>query len=86
MTFEHGAYRATYHYTPISLTGFKRLKCTGCGKTVRRQKTFTQTMNPFNKNAEGKPASRAEIMDKLRLEVAEWEQKEVTCSWCAESE
>lgn len=40
----------------------------------RRQQThvFMQTINPYNKNADGSQKSRIQIMDELRKERDKW--------------
>ena len=43
------------------------------GKKRRRQKTFYQTVNPFNKNADGSVKTRAEVYAAVRAEARAWE-------------
>jgi hypothetical protein len=42
------------------------------GKSRQRTKTFWQTMNPFNVNADGLMKSRDEILEQLRAERDKW--------------
>lgn len=42
------------------------------GKKRQQTRTFMQTVNPFNKNANGTPKSREEIMVELRAERDGW--------------
>jgi len=41
----------------------------------RQQKTFWQTLNPLNKNKQGLPKTRAEIMADLQAEAGAWQQE-----------
>jgi hypothetical protein len=58
------------------------IRCTSCRKRMTRQMTFTQTVNPFNKNADGEPASPAEIYANLRAEGAKWQPDDELCRTC----
>lgn len=66
--FDDVKYRAT-----------KRCSCTRCDKIVRRSKTFSQTLNPFNKNKDGIPKNRGEILEDLVVEAKDWQ---ITCEIC----
>ncbi len=66
-------------FREIKLTGHKTGICTTCGKKHKRQKTFSQTLNPFNK-IDGLPKTTSEIYSELGLEIKEWEQKSITCN------
>jgi len=72
----------TYRYAEVAWPTSKRLQCPDCGKKLRRQTTFSQTLNPFNRNAEGQPKTRQEILAELRAEAAEWEQTPEQCTPC----
>ena len=43
------------------------------GKKRKRQKTFEQTINPFNKNPDGSVKTRADIIKELNSECRKWE-------------
>lgn len=45
------------------------------GKKRQETKFFSQTINPFNKNAQGLMKTRDEIMAELYTEKAEWLRK-----------
>jgi hypothetical protein len=64
----------TTRFEEVRRTGSKTVPCESCGKKLRRQTTFTNTISPFNKNADGHPRSRAEIWDHLGEQVADWER------------
>ena len=60
----------------------KRVKCSNCNKTVRRQKTFSQTLNPFNKNKDGSLKNRLQIKDELVEEASKWRKVPTLCGKC----
>lgn len=62
-----------YRFQDVKRTAKRRLPCHECGKKISRQTTFMQTINPFNKNAEGYPKSYREIWDELGVKCREWE-------------
>lgn len=54
---------------------FKLITHTAIGKTKdgkKRQKTFSQTLNPFNKNSNGEPKSEIEIRRELIDLAGKW--------------
>ena len=69
-------------YEQLQTAAVKSLPCPGCGRKVRRQRTFTQTLNPFNRNAAGDPKTRPEVYESLRAKAAAWRAEPVTCSRC----
>lgn len=66
-------YTVTSRFEEVSFTATKTGKCPSCGKSVRRAKRFEQTINPFNKNSEGKIKDRREIQTELHAEAEAWE-------------
>jgi hypothetical protein len=66
----------------VKFSAAKRYKCATCGKTVRRQRTFEQTLSPWNKNAAGEEATRSEVVEKLRAEAAAWGAAPDYCTDC----
>lgn len=44
------------------------------GKKKRQQKTFTQTVNPFNKNEDGTIKSYSEVQAAVNAERDAWEK------------
>jgi hypothetical protein len=71
-----------YRFEQIKATGKKRVPCEGgCGKKVSRQMTFTKTVNPFNKNADGTVKTREEVRESVQAEAGEW-QRDETGEWC----
>lgn len=47
------------------------------GKKRQKTKKFQQTLNPFNKNADGIPKTRQEILVELNAERDKWMKKSI---------
>lgn len=62
----------TYRFRPVVLIHRATGACPVCGKIVRRERKFEQTVNPFNKNSHGAVKTEEEIQAELRAEAAEW--------------
>lgn len=73
----------TYRFSEVPLYGTKSVPCAGCGKKLRRQRKFFQTLNPFNKDADGRPKTVQQIHAELAEECRQWEQEPETCRNCA---
>jgi hypothetical protein len=71
-----------YVFEEIGHRASKVVKCAGCGKALRRARTFTMTQNPWNVNAAGLPASREEIREKLRVKATAWLGEPENCTAC----
>lgn len=56
----------------VKLYATKSGRCPKCGKRAIRTTTFSQTLNPFNKNTEGRPKTRKEIWEDLENERNTW--------------
>jgi hypothetical protein len=74
----------TIRFRPVGLTAYKACRCFSCGKRLRRQRRFEQTLNPYNRTG-GIPKSAAEIMAEERARAAAWKQEPETCRACAEA-
>ncbi len=72
-----------FNYEEVKLRGTKNCKCKKCRKKLRRQKTFSQTINPWNKTATGTVKTRDEILKSLRDEIREWKEKDEICENCS---
>lgn len=73
----------TYTFQKIGWKAFKKGKCAACGKHgVERTKEFYQTLNPWNRNADGELKSRDEIRAELRAEDAAWMAEPVKHARC----
>lgn len=64
----------TARFEEVRRTGAKTAPCESCGKKLRRQTTFTNTISPFNVNADGIPRTCDEIWDHLGEMIADWER------------
>lgn len=62
-----------YRFHELTHKAKKRVACETCGKKMNRQTTFMQTLNPFNKNADGEPKTAQEISIELGEEARAWE-------------
>ena len=73
----------TTTFDEVKLTGEKSVKCSGgCGRILKRRSKFFQTINPFNKNAEGFVKSRDEIYKELGAEIEKWKKEPEICIHC----
>jgi hypothetical protein len=62
----------TWRYEAVKFPVKKSFTCTVCGRRGQRSKTFRQTINPFNKNADGVPKTYREIWAELEVVAAGW--------------
>ena len=67
----------------VEMSATKRMRCDGCGKLVTRRETRWQSLNPYNRNAEGHPKTGSEIQVELKRELAIWKAFPVVCKACA---
>ncbi len=74
--------RITTRFEPIRRMAVKSLPCPVCGKRLRRQRTFEQTVNPYNRNAKGDVKTRSEIRRELTVQAIAWGQQPETHSAC----
>lgn len=66
-------YSITERYTGPSVTARRTGKCPTCGKRVTRSRTFSATVNPFNRNGEtGLPKTWAEVDADVRKKADAW--------------
>lgn len=70
-----------YTFDEVSLIGHKSGKCR-CGKRVKRQMKFWQTLNPYNVGKTGNPKTRSEIISELQKQIEDWKQESVLCTSC----
>jgi hypothetical protein len=69
-----------YHYEPVRVTAVKKLPCPVCGKLLRRQRTFQETINPFNKNPDGTQKTSREVLASVQARAEDWRTVPETCS------
>lgn len=67
----------------VTLHAYKRVRCAKCRKWVRRERTFYQTINPLNVDADGVPKTRHAIVAELKAEGAAWDRERELCTRCA---
>jgi hypothetical protein len=74
----------TYKFEKITWPGKQYGPCRVCGKkAVVRQKTFSQTVNPFNKDKEtGRMKTRTQIQKEVREQAQAWSKLQPVCTWC----
>jgi hypothetical protein len=75
----------TYQFEKVAWSDQKCVQCPGCGKKVRRQTTFWQTLNPFNTLPDGTVKDRRDILRELVAEAEEWRKQPEWHSKCQES-
>ena len=80
--------RTRITYDKIERTFRKTVKCFySCGRYVTRQKTFMQTMNPFNVHELTKlPKDFQQIVRELHEEGDRWQLVPETCPHCKRKE
>ncbi len=59
-------------FSKVSVKGTKRWKDPSTGKDRTQTREFFQTINPFNKNADGAVKSNEEILAEVQAERDEW--------------
>jgi len=64
--------RKTYIFEEIKKSVKKSINRQECGKKFYRQTTICQTLNPYNKDSNGKLKTRELIQKELEKEAAEW--------------
>lgn len=69
----------TTNFQEIKFHAQKSGKCVTCGKRRKRTKVFWQTLNPFNKKANGTIKTRLDIMEENKAEASEWEKVSIDC-------
>lgn len=78
------AYRVTYDRVTRQVV--KSLPCPKCGKKVRRQRTFGQTVNPFNCNDDGTVKTWAEVDKAVAAQASEWLNVPEVCTKCQDGD
>lgn len=69
-------------FEEVSIKAYKTVKCVNCGKRLKRQKKFWQTVSPFNKNERGEIKTKDEIYRELHDRAKKWKAAPVICSSC----
>jgi len=66
--------RVRYTFEEVKYTSTKYVMVDG--KKMRRQKTFSQTLNPFNTKPDGTVKNRMDIHRELVAQAKEWENSD----------
>lgn len=78
----YGAISTTVRYQQVKRTVRKKAPCRGgCDRNLDRQRTFTQTISPFNRSPDGTPKTYAQVWESLGQECEAWEPQAV-CKNC----
>lgn len=75
----------TYRFAEVPVYAEKSVPCTVCGKRVRRERKFVQTLNPFNKDADGNVKNADQIRVELRAKADAWKSEPETHPKCAKA-
>jgi len=65
-------YSYTVRYEEVEAVREQRGKCPTCGKWVVRKHSVINTVNPFNKNADGYPKTHREVREAVEAKANEW--------------
>jgi hypothetical protein len=65
--------RNTVYYSKVKHTAKRRVTCNVCGKHLNRQRTFEQTVNPWNKNPDGTVKTFMQVLASVHAEALVWE-------------
>lgn len=69
--------RVTTTYDAVKLSARRTFTCQVCGKRGTKSCTFRQTLNPYNRNAQGLPKTEREIWGELQCQAAAWEPEPI---------
>ena len=69
----------TSTFNEVSIRAEKSGKCIICGKKRKRVRKFWQTLNPFNKKADGTVKSPSDIREELAVKVRKWKEEPIDC-------
>ena len=64
---------SAHHFQRVSATFDKSGECPVCEKRVRRSRTYSQTVNPFNRNEDGTVKTSYEVWLAVRAEGEAWQ-------------
>jgi len=56
--------------------------CARCGRKCQVTREFSQTVNPFNRGADGGMKTRAAIMQENARDAAAWNETPLVCKGC----
>lgn len=76
----------TVNFEVVQMSVQKKFPCTHCGKKRQRTRTFSQTLNPWNKTDAGHVKDRVQIMHENRENAKEWLTAPGMCVGCEKEE
>jgi len=71
-----------YVFDAIQTSRTKKGVCVKCGKRRQKTKRFTETINPFNKNANGTPKTRDQVQESVIEKARVWMSEPLVCTGC----
>lgn len=75
------------NFQEVAIHAEKSVKCAkGCGRRLKRRQKFSQTINPFNKRADGQVKTPHDIRLELNARAEEWKASPEVCCHCAKEE
>lgn len=75
----------TTRFPEVTHQEAKRLPCPSCGVKIRRQRMFTMTLSPFNKNADGTVRDVPDCVAALQVVASEWAERPEMCTPCLDT-
>lgn len=69
-------------FDEVSRQSTRKGECSVCHKKRTVTRKFFQTINPFNKNAEGEVKGRSEIEKELSAQSVAWHNEPLVCKGC----
>lgn len=67
----------TVRFEEVKYKGIAKGICPVCKKSVVRAKTFTNTINPFNRNKDGEIKSWKEVSIDVKNRAEKWEKSDI---------
>lgn len=74
------------NFQEVAIRSSKSGCCPRCDKRASRSEKFWQTINPFNKTADGRVKGRNDIYAELMIKRDAWAQEPVYHAKCEEAE
>ena len=74
----------TYNFQEVSVIAEKSGKCPKCGKTYTRKKKIWNTINPWNRNADGSIKTWDEVYENVLKDREEWLKEPIEPHNCKE--
>jgi len=62
-----------HKYTGPSVQAVRRAPCRICGQRMTKRRTFSATVNPFNKRADGTPKTFTEVLADVQNQADAWQ-------------